>query len=414
MTARPAAFDRGDALRLDFDVPFAEAIAWARARKAMLPAEFYGARLQAVRARGFAISGLAALDQVQAAADSLAAATASGATFAEWQRTIRDAAPDVFSLGKARRELIFRNAVQTHYGIGRTIQSRENADARPYLMWDAINDGRTRPAHAAMDGHIAPIDAPIWKRWNPPAGHNCRCSRIALTEAQARDRGYPKADPGVEPDQGWEGDPLEGNDDLVSVIRARRDACGLTFAPKKRARGVWCDEGPARDRMAQSEAVLQRDGAFPELNPAGALRELQAATYSQEQLYAIFRRAVEDRIELARWMAETGHSVGPDRSLFLKQRGGWKLGKGGRARWLMFLADTLIDPAEVRFVYGALNAPAELRVFGGYLFRGSPLHTMLVYVQTGNQWIGESAYQINRHADLVRYRKESVLLWIRK
>ena len=30
-----------------FDVPFADAIAWARERRAMLPAEFYGARLQA-------------------------------------------------------------------------------------------------------------------------------------------------------------------------------------------------------------------------------------------------------------------------------------------------------------------------------------------------------------------------------
>lgn len=34
----------------DFNAPFEEAIAWARERKAMLPAEFYGARLQAVRA----------------------------------------------------------------------------------------------------------------------------------------------------------------------------------------------------------------------------------------------------------------------------------------------------------------------------------------------------------------------------
>lgn len=156
-----------------FDVPFADAIAWARERRAMLPAEFYGARAQAVRARGFAISGLAALDQVQAAADSLAEATASGQTLREWQRGIRESAPDAFSLGKARRELIFRNAVQTHYGIGRTIQQRENAAARPYLMWDAINDSRTRPAHRAMDGHIAPIDDPVWKKWTPPAGHRC-------------------------------------------------------------------------------------------------------------------------------------------------------------------------------------------------------------------------------------------------
>jgi SPP1 gp7 family putative phage head morphogenesis protein len=414
VTARPASFDRGDALQLDFDVPFDEAIAWARARKAMLPAEFYGPRLQAVRARGFAIAGLAALDQAQAAADSLAEATAGGATFAEWQRTVRDAAPDVFSLGRARRELIFRNAVQTHYGIGRTIQQREDAAARPFLMWDAINDSRTRPTHAAMDGHIAPIGAPIWKKWHsPPCGHNCRCSRIALTEAQARARGYPKDDPGVEPDAGWEGDPLDGNEDLISVIRARRDACGLTFAPNKRARGVHCDEGPARDRMAQSETVLQRDGAFPELKPAGALRELQAATYSQEQLYTLFQSAVQERIEQARWMAETGHSVGPDRSLFLKQGGGWKIGKGDRARWLLFLADTLIDPAEVREVEAAPNAAREILLLGGYSMPRREIYAAIVFRQVRSQWVGVSAYDVFART-LSKYRAGSSLIWFRK
>lgn len=159
-----------DPPRLPFDVPFDEAIAWALQRRAVLPAEFYGARLQAVRARSFTVSGLAALDQVQQVADSLTAATAQGQTLREWQQGL---GPEAFALGRARRELIFRNAVQTNYGIGRTVQQRENAAARGYLMWDAINDGRTRPAHAAMDGHVAPIDAEIWKRWMPPAGHQC-------------------------------------------------------------------------------------------------------------------------------------------------------------------------------------------------------------------------------------------------
>jgi SPP1 gp7 family putative phage head morphogenesis protein len=163
---------------------------------------------------------------VQQGADAAAEATASGQTFRDWQRAVltTDKGGELLSLGRARRELIFRNAVQTHYGIGRTIQQRENAAARPFLMWDAINDSRTRPTHRAMDGHIAPIDAPIWKRWNAPAGFSCRCTRISLTEAQARARGHPKADPGVEPDKGWEGDPTEGNEDLVRIIRARRNA----------------------------------------------------------------------------------------------------------------------------------------------------------------------------------------------
>lgn len=242
----------------DFNVPLDEAIAWARQRKAMLPAEFYGARLQAVRARSFAIAGLAALDQVQQVADSLAEATAAGTTLRDWQRNLL---PDVFALGKARRELIFRNAVQTHYGIGRTIQQRENADARPYLMWDAINDSRTRPTHRAMDGHIAPVGDPIWKKWTPPAGHQCRCTRISLTEAQARARGYPNDAPGVEPDAGWAGDPTDGNEDLLRVIRARRARCivgfgASEFAFKRIDQPQWC-HGPGEELARRFDYAMQ-------------------------------------------------------------------------------------------------------------------------------------------------------------
>jgi len=277
--------------RLPFDVPFAEAIAWAEARRAILPDEFYGARLQAVRARSFSIAGLAALDQLQDVADSLAAATAAGQIFREWQKTLP---ADVFELGPARRELIFRNAVQTHYGIGRSIQQRENSASRPYLMWDAINDSRTRPAHRAMDGHIAPIDDPIWKRWTPPAGHRCRCTRISLTESQARARGYPKLAPLAEPDKGWEGDPTEGNEDLVRIIRERQASCATKFGAKKtRARGLWCDDGPARllieDGMEKqggprpNRTVLE-EASRPDGRHHGLL--VQARFYGQNQLRA--------------------------------------------------------------------------------------------------------------------------------
>lgn len=259
MTA-PHRFDTAAPPRLPggFDVPFADAISWAAQRKAVLPPEFYGARVQAVRARSFTVTGLATLDQVQRVADAASAATASGQTFRDWQRAVlaTDTNNELFSLGRARRELIFRNAVQTNYGLGRTIQQRENAAARPYLMWDAINDSRTRDSHSAMDGHIALIDEPVWRVWNAPAGHRCRCTRIALTEAQARARGYPKLAPLAEPDKGWEGDPTDGNDDLVRVVQARRDSCGTTFSAKARGRGLWCDDAGLQSRVRLIQATV--------------------------------------------------------------------------------------------------------------------------------------------------------------
>lgn len=46
----------------------------------------------------------------------------------------------------------------------------------PLLRYDAVNDGRTRPAHAILDGVTLPIDDDFWKEYYPPNGWNCRCS----------------------------------------------------------------------------------------------------------------------------------------------------------------------------------------------------------------------------------------------
>lgn len=244
-----------DAPRLDFAVPFTEAIAWAEQRGVVPTEEFYGARLQSMRARSFAVAGLAATDQVQAVADSLVRALGDGLSFREWQREVREAEPATLGLPRGRLELIYRNAVQTAYGVGRTAQQRENAARRPYLMWDAVNDDRTRPSHAAMDGHIAPIEDDVWRVWHPPAGHNCRCSRIALTEAQARARGYPTPRPAAEPDDGWAGDPTEGNDDLLAVVRQRLTQPDAQLSPN-RAAPLWAAPGDARSALLAAQAQL--------------------------------------------------------------------------------------------------------------------------------------------------------------
>jgi SPP1 gp7 family putative phage head morphogenesis protein len=53
----------------------------------------------------------------------------------------------------------------------------------PYLQYVAINDERTREAHAALDGVTLPITDSFWNSFFPPNGWNCRCDVIALAEA---------------------------------------------------------------------------------------------------------------------------------------------------------------------------------------------------------------------------------------
>ncbi len=109
-----------------------------------------------------------------------------------------------------RLETIFRTNIQTAYQAGRYKQMAEMADVRPYWMYDAVNDNRTRPAHRAMDGKVFRADDPIWDSWYPPNGFNCRCRVVALSEHQLKRKGL-KVEKGksvnVKPDMGFEYNP---------------------------------------------------------------------------------------------------------------------------------------------------------------------------------------------------------------
>jgi SPP1 gp7 family putative phage head morphogenesis protein len=190
-------------LSLIFGLPFVDAIAAARARGVRLPEQYYGEVQGAIRRTATTVSGLASLDQIIEVIDSVTQSMARGESFAEWQRI---AMLRGWGLPPGRLETIFRTNVQTAYSDGHWRAFEENKARRPFLMWSAINDSRVRPTHLAMDGYIAPVDDAIWREWHPPAGYNCRCSQISITEAQAIARGYGKqTQPNVHPDKGFAG-----------------------------------------------------------------------------------------------------------------------------------------------------------------------------------------------------------------
>ncbi|MBI4829453.1 MAG: minor capsid protein [Nitrospinae bacterium] len=89
-------------------------------------------------------------------------------------------------LGSARRlETIFRTNLRTAHAAGQWERIERNKKTLPLLMYDAINDGRTRAEHRAWDGTVLPVDHPWWKTHYPPNGWNCRCSVIPVNEAMA-------------------------------------------------------------------------------------------------------------------------------------------------------------------------------------------------------------------------------------
>lgn len=196
---------RGAPLRLGIGAS-ADAIEAARRRGVMLPDAYYGLRSAQARAMGFSVAGLAGLSQLEAVKDSLDAAFEAGESFDAWRkRVLRGEVP--LSLPKYRLETIFRTNMQTVYMAGRGAQAAQHADTHPYLLYSAVMDSRTRPAHADMHGTILPIHDAWWNTHRPPNGYNCRCTVIALTAKEAQRRGVSHLAPNAAPDPGFDNDP---------------------------------------------------------------------------------------------------------------------------------------------------------------------------------------------------------------
>ncbi len=171
-------------ISVSFNLPFTEAIDALRARRVMLPDDYY-MMPAVVRRDAFMISGLAGLDQVEAVKEKLASILEKGGSFKDFQGFAKTLNWDVTP---AHLETIYRTAIQTAYNAGAWKHFEQSKLDSPYLMYTAVNDSRTRPAHRALSGIIRHIDDPFWDSHSPPLGFNCRCRLIALDAAQAKAR----------------------------------------------------------------------------------------------------------------------------------------------------------------------------------------------------------------------------------
>lgn len=186
-------------------LPFREAIGYAEQRKVVLPAEYYGSRIALQRAQAFSVAGLTQLSQIQLVLDSLNDHLTKGLGFEAWKEQVTSGNISL-ELPAERLDNIFRTNIQGSYNAGRYAQQIDpvNLKLRPFWMYDAVNDSRTRPTHRAMDNTILPADDRWWTTHYPPNGYRCRCTVISLSTKQAQQRGIAQTYPqGAEPDSGW-------------------------------------------------------------------------------------------------------------------------------------------------------------------------------------------------------------------
>lgn len=167
-------------------LPPEEAIRYWGARMPVLPEEF-AAMTREERVTAFTVAGFEDLASLDVIHKMIGRALENGTSYQTFQAEAARMMEEGWRVWHV--ETVFRNAIQGAYAAGRWRQIQEVKESRPYLMYDAVNDSRTRPTHKAMDGKVYPADHPFWNSWYPPNGHRCRCGVITVSAREARAQG---------------------------------------------------------------------------------------------------------------------------------------------------------------------------------------------------------------------------------
>lgn len=187
---------------VDFNLAPEAAIAYFRAR-GLRPTFAWQDMLREEHTRAFTVAKMLDMDLLTTVQQAVDVAIAEGTDIrafreqlipilqsAGWwgRQTMVDpltGQPREVQLGSAYRlETIFRTNLQNAYAVGAWNAIEEQRDAAPYLLYDAVDDDRTRPEHARLDGLVLEVGSRFWDTHAPPNGWNCRCGLLQLDQAQ--------------------------------------------------------------------------------------------------------------------------------------------------------------------------------------------------------------------------------------
>ncbi|MDR0249930.1 MAG: minor capsid protein [Burkholderiales bacterium] len=185
-----------------FGLPPAAAVRYFKSKGYTFTWDSNDAR-EITHARAFTVAKVTDLEVLTSIRSEMLRANAEGITLREFQQTLiprlqslgwwgRRESLDLETgeirkeqLGSPRRlETIYRTNLQTAYMAGRYEGFASNTRHRPYWMYVAVVDSRTRPDHLALNGAIFRHNDPIWENIWPPNGWGCRCTVRALTQRQ--------------------------------------------------------------------------------------------------------------------------------------------------------------------------------------------------------------------------------------
>ncbi|CUW41132.1 Phage head morphogenesis protein [Magnetospirillum sp. XM-1] len=369
---------------------------------------------QGEHARAFTVAKAMRLDILADIREALDKALADGTTFEQFKRELKpvlqakgwwgrkemaDPATGEISkvqLGSPRRlAIIFDANIRTAHAAGDWAKIERVKADRPFLMYDAVLDRRTRPQHRSWSGTVLPVDDPWWDTHYTPNGWRCRCRVRQLGYRDLARYGLQVADkapkiemkPWFNQRTGKTEWVAEGIDPGWGYNVGKEHMRSLVPPPASGALPVPAINPPA-DTPMPAPRPFSPSRLLPGAGTPGALTE-------------------EGYVE--RFLAEFGAEKGPKvitdkigdpvvigRRLFQQADGSLKVTKRGREKTLLALADALKDPDEIWWQWEQNKKTGRWFLAKRYLARfdvdGKGTPALLSFSVGEDGWEGATAF----------------------
>jgi SPP1 gp7 family putative phage head morphogenesis protein len=103
----------------------------------------------------------------------------SGISFQEFYKKLSETQG---AIEKKIATRVYRTNLTSALAQGKKVVAEEFKSTHPNLKYVTQRDGAVRESHRKLHGLIAPIDHPLWRKFTPALGFNCRCTLISTRE----------------------------------------------------------------------------------------------------------------------------------------------------------------------------------------------------------------------------------------
>lgn len=299
-------------------------------------------------------------------------------------------------LGSRRRlKIIYDTNLRMARAAGQWERIDRVKARRPFLRYSAVMDGRTRPDHRTWDGTILPVDHPWWDSHFPPNGWRCRCTALQYSARDLERKGWAVTKkPPVIQTRPYK-NPRTG--EVIAVPKGIDPGFGYNVGKANlRAMTPSPSSAPPRPAKPLSKKPVGNLPPLPVVNVPSS--RLLADDLAEEEYYRKFAAEFNFDEKGGIFTDVTGTPIPINDLLFKFENGRWKSNKRGRGKFMLLLADTLRNPAEIWEEMVLHRASGKYFLDRRYLARFHIMEQDIVrdgivaFEMRGRQWYGSTVF----------------------